>query len=213
MARPWCDPHPLVYLFVPQKERALSRNQKPESTHEYVLLAYLLTYLPERLGWCKKKTLLCSSSCLNPAPPKSLTQTVQRQHFLGCLYKGWSIEWSSRRGECVPTHLAEPAHCHIQGTTFMYTPDWVYLHYIQSAKQFFNNSLMCVSLSFCLLKHAQWVCLICGVSDFFAPSAVVVQLHYVWWGNWLLDVTPNAEGQQFGGSAYVYDLILPSKLV
>jgi hypothetical protein len=49
--------------------------------------------------------------------------------------------------------------------------------------------------------------------DFFAPSAVVVQLHYVWWGNWFLDVNWNGEGQQFGGSAYVYDLILPSKLV
>jgi hypothetical protein len=71
--------------FCPTKGKGLVK--KPESTHEYVLLAYLLTYLPERLGWYKKKTLLCSSSCLNPAPPKSLTQTVQRQHFLDAYTK------------------------------------------------------------------------------------------------------------------------------
>ncbi len=156
MARPWCDTHPLVYLFVPQKERALSRNQKSESTHEYVLLAYLL-YLPERLGWCKKKTLLCNSSCLNPAPPKSLTQTVQRQHSWMLIQRLKHRMKFQKRRVCTPpilqsllivifrvqhscTHLIECTYITFnQQNNFLTTPS-------------------CVSV--CLLKHAHRVCLI-----------------------------------------------------
>jgi hypothetical protein len=70
-----------------------------------------------------------------------------------------------KRRECVPHPLFRRA-CSLSYSGYnIHVHTWlsVYLHYIQSAKQFFNNSLMCVCVCVCVcvLKHAQQrVCLI-----------------------------------------------------
>jgi hypothetical protein len=138
--------HPLVYLFLPQMERALSRNQKPEST-QWVRTTRLLTYLPERLGWCKKKTLLCSSSCLNPAPPKSLTQTVQRQHSWMLIQRlKHRMKFQKRR---VCTHPFRRA-CLIVIFRVQHSCThliWVYITFNQQNNFLTTPSCVCVCLS------------------------------------------------------------------
>jgi hypothetical protein len=149
MARPWCDTHtPLFTFFVPQKEMALSRNQKPEST-QWLPTTRLLTYLPER-DWDDAKKRHCSA--VHPAlilhHPRVLHKPCKGS-ILGCLYKGWSIEWSSRGGECVPHPFRRACSFVIFRVQHSCTHliECTYITFNQQ-NNFFNNSLVCVCVCF-----------------------------------------------------------------
>ncbi len=140
--------HPLVYLFVPQKERALSRNQKPEST-QWLPTTRLLTYLRD---WDDAKKRHCSA--VHPAlilhHPRVLHKPCKGS-ILGCLYKGWSIEWSSRRGGCVPHPFRRACSFVIFRVQHSCTHliECTYITFNQQ-NNFFNNSLVCVCVCVCV---------------------------------------------------------------
>ncbi len=105
MARPWCDTHTPLFTFLShKKERALSRNQKPENTHEYVLQPTYFTYLRD---WDDAKKRHCSAA--HPA------LILHHPRVLHKPCKG-SISWMliqrlkhrmkfQKRRECVPHPL------------------------------------------------------------------------------------------------------------
>jgi hypothetical protein len=116
MARLWCDTHPLVYHFVPQKERALSRKAE---TREYpwVRTTRLLTSLTYLRDGDDAKKRHCSAvhPALNLHHPRVLHKPCKGRISWMLIQRLKHRMKFQKRRVWVPTHFAEPAHLSYSG--------------------------------------------------------------------------------------------------